>query len=120
MKMKKPREGTLIYSTPEGTFAEKWGRGIRINQDGTTTDITGGDVFEPVDDEQEALNELFGLESDLVVFDEAQIHADDVLSKPLKKQDIFDIEAITSSLRHKSSRNQRRAIKKAFKKRQAR
>lgn len=70
-------------------------------------------------EQQEALNELFGLdEPELVVFDE--VSNPSVLDRPLKRQDIFDVEAITSKLRKKSPRNQRRAIEKAFKKRQAR
>jgi len=114
-ELKAAREGVLIYTTPEGTFAEQWGRGIRVNQDGTTTDITRGEVFEPVDDDQDALNELFALD-ERPVFDSVPAS---VLDRPLKRQDIFDVEAITSKLRHKSPRNQRRAIEKAFKKRQA-
>ena len=117
-ELKAAREGVLIYTTPEGTFAEQWGRGIRVNQDGTTTDITRGEVFEPVDDDQDALNEMFAIrEADLIVFDE--VDQPSVLDRPLKRQDIFDVEAITSKLRHKSPRNQRRAIEKAFKKRRA-
>ena len=113
----KPREATLIYTTPEGTFAEKWGRGIRINEDGTTTDISGNLEFEPVNEDEKALHELFGIDGEPLVIDEAHISADDVLNKPLKKQDIFDIEKICSGLRKGTGRNQRRAIKKAYNKR---
>lgn len=69
----------------------------------------------PNDDHQEAFEEMFALD-ERPVFDSVPAS---VLDRPLKRQDIFDVEAITSKLRHKSPRNQRRAIEKAFKKRQA-
>lgn len=94
------------------------GRGIRVEKDGTITDISTGYRAEQVE-EQAAINELFGLEPELIVFDEVAtpVEVPAVLDRPLKRQDIFDVEAITSKLRHKSPRNQRRAIEKAFKKR---
>ena len=106
-------------------YSGQMGRGIRVNADGTTTEISTpfrAEVVDDVADDQEAVNELFGLEPELIVFDEVAtpVEVPAVLDRPLKRQDIFDIEAITSKLRKKSPRNQRRAIKKAFKKRQAR
>lgn len=95
------------------------GRGIRVNSDGTTTEISTPFRAELVDDladDEQAISELFAMD-ERPVFDSVPAS---VLDRPLKRQDIFDVEAITSKLRHKSPRNQRRAIEKAFKKRQTR
>lgn len=113
----KPREPTLIYSTPEGTFAEKWGRAIRVDDVATSAESAGTFEFEAVSEEPEALNKLFGIDAEMVVIDEAQINDEDVLNKPLTKQAVFDINQICNNLRNGSARNERRAIKKAYNKR---
>lgn len=100
-------------------YLGQMGRGIRVNSDGTTTEISTpfrAEVVDDVADDEQAISELFALD-ERPVFDSVPA---DVLDRPLKRQDIFDVEAITSKLRQKSPRNQRRAIEKAFKKRQAR